>query len=131
MSEDSSGPASLKVRVGQIRTTLFIAERVSASLLMCRLPLPFLGGRDGCNAHRYRSIGHYGHLLMRQKSMAEPATFRWDMDQSRRAIRASRELLKRLVNVVATWREAGKMATRLLLPSPRFKPTFSALHSEP
>ncbi|ESX80954.1 hypothetical protein X756_32470 [Mesorhizobium sp. LSHC412B00] len=35
-------------------------------------------------------------LLMRQKSMAEPATFRRDMDQSRRAIRASRELLKRL-----------------------------------
>ncbi|ESY99192.1 MULTISPECIES: nucleoside/nucleotide kinase family protein [unclassified Mesorhizobium] len=35
-------------------------------------------------------------LLMWQMSMAEPATFRREMDQSRRAIRASRELLERL-----------------------------------
>ncbi|MER9004416.1 hypothetical protein NKI15_12370 [Mesorhizobium sp. M0862] len=35
-------------------------------------------------------------LLKWQKSMEERATFRRDMDQSRRAIQASRELLKRL-----------------------------------
>ncbi|MER8722528.1 hypothetical protein NKH64_30070 [Mesorhizobium sp. M0999] len=33
-------------------------------------------------------------LLMRKKSMAESATFSRDMDQSRRAIRASRERLR-------------------------------------
>ncbi|ESX61332.1 MULTISPECIES: hypothetical protein [unclassified Mesorhizobium] len=35
-------------------------------------------------------------LLKWQKSMEERATFRQNMDQSRRAIQASRELLKRL-----------------------------------
>ncbi|ESY51584.1 MULTISPECIES: hypothetical protein [unclassified Mesorhizobium] len=35
-------------------------------------------------------------LLRWQKSMEERATFRQSMDQSRRAIQASRELLKRL-----------------------------------
>ncbi|MER8672980.1 hypothetical protein [Mesorhizobium sp. M0037] len=35
-------------------------------------------------------------LLMWQKSMADPPGFRRDMDKSRLAIRASRELLKRL-----------------------------------
>ncbi|ESW69075.1 hypothetical protein X771_08470 [Mesorhizobium sp. LSJC277A00] len=35
-------------------------------------------------------------LLKWQKSMEERATFRQNMDQSRRAIQASRELLRRL-----------------------------------
>ncbi|ESZ69781.1 hypothetical protein X727_15495 [Mesorhizobium sp. L103C119B0] len=35
-------------------------------------------------------------LLKWQKSMEERATFRQNMDQSRRAIQASRDLLKRL-----------------------------------
>ncbi|ESZ53457.1 hypothetical protein [Mesorhizobium sp. L103C131B0] len=70
-------------------------------------------------------------LLMWQMSMAEPATFRRDMDQSRRAIRASRELLERLRqrhrnDMAQSWEDANPAT----LPSPRSKPTFSALHSD-
>ncbi|ESZ56506.1 hypothetical protein X729_24145 [Mesorhizobium sp. L103C131B0] len=58
-------------------------------------------------------------LLKWQKSMEERATFRQNMDQSRRAIRASRELLERLRqrhrnDMAQSWEDANPATVKTI-----------------
>ncbi|MER8745864.1 hypothetical protein NKH54_22680 [Mesorhizobium sp. M1004] len=96
-----SGNRPRGVQVGETgtnRTILFNCREASAGLLMWRLPLPYWEDamvatpKDIAQA----ATANAATLLRWQNSMEERATFRQSMDQSRRAIQASRELLKRL-----------------------------------